>query len=621
MTEGFSDILPGSTFAKATHADWIEKARASLKGRDPETLASETLEGIRIEPVYAADEVVPLPLPPRPAPLVKGRGWAVMQRLDLPDLRAAARQLQEELAMGADGPVLVLAGSPHAGNFGLPLAGLQDVLAETDPAFLPLRLDAGLAWPEATHHLLDALAARDIDLSLAPVMPNADPVSPFLPLGQLPGRKALGDALRLLVDRARAGGLKRAVLAADARPWHAAGCGEAQELALMLALTTEILRLLEAAGRSPDEMAPFVSWLMVADADQFLTIAKFRAARLVHARLLEVLAIPFFPLFLQAESAWRMMTRHDAWVNMLRTASAAFGAGLGGADAMTLLPFTQALGLADGFARRMARNMQIIAQEEADLHRVHDPLAGSAWVEALTRALAEKAWEIFTSIEAEGGLIAALLSGQVQAIIGEVAMRRARAVATRRIPITGVSEYPALAEEVPAVLSAEPVPALPAADIWPLDHDFAPLVPRRLAEPYERLRDAADAHLARTGKRPAVYLAQLGSVADHGPRSTWAMNLLAAGGIAVHEGPPDDYDALHHGPMVVLAGSDDLYAEKGAAVIATLRQRGAQEVHVVARGEAAEVLRAAGADATLQTGMDVPAYLEALHGRLGVHGP
>ncbi len=619
MTEGFSDIRPGQDFPPATRERWLEAARASLKGRDPETLAGETLEGIRIEPVYAADEVAPLPLPPRPLPLAKGRGWAVMQRLDLPDPEAAARQLAEERAMGADSAVLVLAGSPHAAGHGLQPADLTAALAEADLAFLPLRLDAGLAWPEATRLLLDLFAGRDVDLSLAPLMLNVDPVSPFAALGQMPRRETLARRLRKLVERARAAGLKRAVLAADARPWHAAGCGEAQELALLLAITAETLRLLEAEGWAPDEVAPLVSWLMVADADQFLTIAKGRAARLVHARLLEVLEVPFRPLFLQAESAWRMMTRRDPWVNLLRTASAAFGAGLGGADAITLLPFTQALGLPDGFARRMARNMQIIAQEEAGLHRVQDPLAGSAWVEAATRALAEKAWEIFIALEQEGGLLAALHSGRVQAMIGEIAARRERAVATRRLPITGVSEYPTLEEECPPLLETQPAPAPDPAAFWDLPHDIAPLPPRRLAEPYERLRDAAEAWQARTGRPLIVYLAQLGRVADHGARSTWAANLLAAGGIAVREGPPDDYDPARHGPVVVLTGSDALYAEEGAAAIAGLRLRGAQVVHVVARGETARRLREAGADGVMQAGMDVLAHLQALHERLGAN--
>jgi methylmalonyl-CoA mutase len=620
MTEGFSETLPGSDFPPATPEAWLEKARASLKGRDPSTLATETLEGIRIEPVYAAHagDRTPLPLPPRPAPLIRGRGWAVMQRLDLPEAEALSGQLAEELAMGADGAVFVLAGSPHAGAHGLEVSSLDAAIADADLAFLPLRLDAGFLWPEAARRLLDIFEARHLDPSLAPLLLCADPVSPFLAQGCLPPREALVHALGQLIERARAAGLRRAVLAADARPWHAAGCGEAQELALMLAISAEIMRLAEKAGLAPEESAPLISWLMVADADQFLTIAKLRAARLTHARLLEVLDIPFFPLLLQAESAWRMMTRRDPWVNLLRTASAAFGAGLGGADAITLLPFTHALGAADGFARRMARNMQIIAQEEAGLHRVADPLAGSAWVEAATRALAERAWEIFTGIEARGGLISALLEGHVQAMISDIAARRRQLVATRRIPITGVSEYPALEEEMPEVARMAPVPAPAVEDHWPPGPTFTPLAGERLAVPFERLRDAADLHMRATGRRPAVYLAQLGSVAGHGTRSSWAMNLLAAGGIAAVEGPPDDYEAARHGPVVVIAGSDALYEQEGAAIISALRMKGADMICAVASGEAAERLAAAGADETLAPGLDVPAFLRRLHERLGI---
>ncbi|HHN72867.1 MAG TPA: methylmalonyl-CoA mutase, partial [Thermopetrobacter sp.] len=461
MAEGFSDIVPGGDFPPATREMWEERARATLKGRPLRSLWAETPEGIAIPPVCAADEVAPLPLPPRPRPLVAQGGWAILQRIDHPDVDGARAQIAEELAMGAHGLVLVVADAPGADGWGLLPDEVPAVLDDVDCEHMPLRLDAGPHWHAAAGALLDLAAGRHYELSRSPWLLAVDPLGAAASSGRLPERAPLARRLAALLEWAAALGLKRAVLAADGRPWHAAGCGDAQQLGILLAATAEYLRLLREGGMAPADVAPRIAWLLAVDAGQFTTIAALRAARLLHARLLEVLEVPFAPLPLLAESAWRMMTRRDPWVNMLRTTSAAFAAGLGSADAVTLLPFTHALGLADPFARRMARNMQIIAREEASLHRVEDPLAGSAWVETATRALCERAWRVFADIEAAGGLHAALAAGSLREMIEEIAARRRRDVATRRLPITGVSAYPALEERRPDVLDLPRRPSPP----------------------------------------------------------------------------------------------------------------------------------------------------------------
>ena len=189
-----------------------------------------------------------------------------------------------------------------------------------------------------------------------------------------------------------------------------------------------------------------IAFRLAADADEFISLAKFRALRLLWARVGEVCGAPARPARIHGESAWRMISARDPWVNVLRGAMAAFSAGLGGADSVSVLPFTQGLGLPDPFARRLARNAQLILLEESHLGFVADPAAGAGAFEALTEALCAAAWGVFQGIEAQGGLYAALARGDFQQAVAKASEARARDVARRKTPLIGVSDFPDLAE-------------------------------------------------------------------------------------------------------------------------------------------------------------------------------
>jgi methylmalonyl-CoA mutase len=251
------------------------------------------------------------------------------------------------------------------------------------------------------------------------------------------------DTLNGLAERGYGGSVFRA----DGRPFHEAGASEAQELAAVLAAAVAYLRALEAGGHDLGRARDSLSFLLVADADEFLTVAKLRAFRRLWARVEMACGLGPKPARLHAETAWRMTTRHDPHVNLLRGTLAAFSAGIGGADGITVLPFTAALGLADGFARRLARNTQLILLEEAHLWRVSDPVAGAGAFEALTDALAERAWTLFQDIESEGGVAASLEAGSLQGRMAAARAGRERDIARRKSPITGTSEFPNLEEE------------------------------------------------------------------------------------------------------------------------------------------------------------------------------
>ena len=181
-------------------------------------------------------------------------------------------------------------------------------------------------------------------------------------------------------------GFKGPFAVADGRVIHDAGGSEVQELAFVLAAGVAYLRAIEGAGVALEDAHGMVYARLSADADQFLTMAKFRALRLLWARVEQACGLAPKPLFIAADTAWRMLTQRDPYVNMLRATMATFSAGLGGANAITVLPHTLALGLPDPFARRVARNTQLVLLEESNLAKVSDPAAGSGGIETLTQA-------------------------------------------------------------------------------------------------------------------------------------------------------------------------------------------------------------------------------------------
>jgi methylmalonyl-CoA mutase len=404
---------------------------------------------------------------------------------------------------------------------------------------------------------------------------------------------------------------------ADGRLIHNAGGSEAQELAYALAVAVEYLRALEAGGTALDAARAMIYFRLAADADEFLTMAKFRALRTLWARVEDACGLEPAPCFVAAETAWRMMTRRDPYVNMLRATIAVVGAGLGGADAITVLPFTLALGLPDRFARRIARNTQLVLLEESNLAKVADPAAGAGGIEDLTDKLCRAAWAAFQEIEAAGGAWAALQQGLIQSKVAAVRGAREAAVARRKDALTGTSDFPDLAEAPVAVLEVAPAapPPMAAAPA------FEPLPRIRLAEPFEALRDASDRTLAQTGARPKVFLANLGTPGDFTARATFAKNFFEAGGIeAAGNDGFESRDALvaafraSAARLACLCSSDEVYAREAVATAQALRDAGAVLLLAGRPGALETALTQAGVRAFVFAGCDALAALRTTHG-------
>ncbi|MFC7396012.1 methylmalonyl-CoA mutase family protein [Chelatococcus sp. GCM10030263] len=589
----------------ALQRQWLGLVR-KLVGEDAlDRLKTRTPDGRVIEPLYAkADQATPLLREP-------GR-WRIVQPVDHPDPSIANELARADRGGGADGLTLVAAGSAAARGFGLALRDADDIARVLDGiAFdgLALRIEPGARGLALADLVIAFAESRGFPPETLDLDCGLDPIGRLTTTGAMDASwdetaRSLGKQVKDLRQR----GFQGAVLRADGRPYHEAGASDAQELAAVVATALAYLRATEAGGLDLGDASKALSFLLVADADQFATLAKFRALRRLWARVEEACGLAPAPIRLHGETAWRMTTRRDPWVNMLRAVAAIFGAGLGGADSLTVLPFTAALGLADPFARRIARNAQIVLMEEAHLWRVADPAAGSGAIEALTEGLCEAAWPMLQSVERDGGMVAALEKGTIQRDIVAVRATRERALATRQELLTGTSAYPDLAERPANVLMPAPTPAAMPAAKGAVSAE--PLPSRRLAEPFEALRDWADAHRAETGEAPKICLVTLGPTAAHAKRAAFARQLFAIGGFVAVTAEDVGAFAASGAHIACLCASDEIHAAEAGSVARALKEAGAALVFIAGRPQALEdALRAAGVAAFLTDEVDCLAIL------------
>jgi methylmalonyl-CoA mutase len=532
-------------FSQTSEAEWrglAERGKAGSSGR----LTSASIDGLPIGPIHAAGSGPVLAMRPPGAP------WTIVQRIDRGNASAIRADIGAALRGGATGIELVFSSTPATHGRGIdPDADLAEILSGLHAI---LRLDAGEETP--------SLALR-FALPGTAIVAAYDPVVTMAARGRLarPIEEPVAGIATLIdsMDRDSRAGL---AFIADGRPWHDGGASEVQELAAVLGSAVATLRLLGAQGVEPGRAFRRLGVALSADADQFLTIAKFRAARLLLARLAEVTGLDAVRPPVHAETAWRMLSRREPTMNMVRATTAAFAAATGGADSVTVL---SPLFEEEPFNHRMARNTQTILIEESSLYRAGDPGAGAGAVEALTGELAAAAWELFTQIEGDGGLIAAVRSGSIQRAVAAMRDSRLDKVMRRQIPLVGVNVHVDRNAETP------PVAAAPATAERT---DSAPLRRVRLAEPFERLCARS---IDRNGRQRSVLLIRAG----RGDDPAASGDAFAAGGFEVISA---DYPGPH-------GSLGEALARSGAQVACVVAEADGSE----AAADAASQLRAAGA--------------------------
>ncbi len=621
-------------FPPATRQQWQAGVDKVLAGRDadltPEdlaarferTLVTHTYDGIAIQPLYTADDVAATVVDggglPGSAPFVRGStpaagaqyGWDVRQRVDVDDEpKRAAETILAELERGSSSVLLGLRGSTT-----IDVDLLDDAFDGVFLELVPVVLDAGDRQAEAGEALIELWDRRanphhevSGNLGLDPVGLHASQGGP---------RSALDESLRrsaTLAQRCADGYPKVRAVVVDATPFHEAGGSDTEELGCAIASGLTYVRALTDGGLDVAQAFGQLEFRFAATTDQFLTIAKLRAARRLWNRVGEVLGVPeeARAQHQNAVTSTAMATRYDPWVNLLRTTVACFGAGVGGADSVTVVPYDELLSDDDPseLGRRMARNTQAILIDESHLARVIDPGGGSWYIESLTDTVAATAWTWFQEIEAAGGLADALVSGVVADRIAGTWAKRSANLARRIDPLTGVSEFPNIADDVPPVPPSQIAQARKSAGDARASAGAEQIeaLPRvRYAQGFEDLRSRVDDHVREGGDEPVVFLVNLGTAAEYTARTTFAKNFFEAGGLRTDSGGSVDDFVASGASLVCVCSSDPRYAEDAQSTVAALRDAGAVRIYLAGKPKAQlDALTSAGVDEFISVGCDL----------------
>ena len=623
MTDSSAGPSLADQFPPTTLAQWraaVDKVLArgvqdptpqQLDERFERDLVTHTVDGLVIQPLYTDRGEAPEPGVAGVAPFTRGTsrlgnrsyGWDVRQRvLASDDTTAVARQVLDELERGATSVLLDVSNVAVVDVEYLD-AALDGVLLDIASVVICNAADES----NAAAAMLDLLERRGISRDEAATSLGVDPLGRWVTTAS--GEVTADLAATALVSQRCAADFPRVrSIVVDATVVHEAGGGDVEELAYAASAGLEYVRALVGAGLSVDDAFEQLEFRFAATPDQFVTIAKFRAARRLWQRIASVSGAGEDAQTQRqhAMSSVAAGSRYDVSVNLLRGTVECFGAGVGGADAVTILPHDELLVVGGSeLGRRMCRNTQLVLIEESNLAKVVDMAGGSWFVEQLTDQLASAAWDRMQELERSGGLIDAVRHGVLQARVDATRVRRDEAIATRRRPMTGVTEFPDIAEDVAGA------PEATAADSSAAP--FAPLRRHRYADPVEQQRRRSDAMAATPAGRPTIFLAAVGSTASNAARVAFAKNLFEVGGIEaiVADGSTDPagirraFDASG-AALVCLCASDAVYAEHAAAVATELAASTPARLYLAGRPRGMDQeLAAAGIDEQIAAGGDV----------------
>ncbi|GMB07710.1 methylmalonyl-CoA mutase family protein [Thermolongibacillus altinsuensis] len=640
--------MKNQSFPPPTYEEWKREVEKSLKGKPIEKLYSTTYENLRIKPIYTREDLESLehieqyPGFPRYVRGIHVNGyiqepWLVSQELSARNAKEWNEIAKHDLARGQTEINLVL------DKIGFPVTSLNDLEEMFSGISLQnysLRVDAG----ECSLPFLALLAAylekQQVPLDALRGTIGMDPLASLVEKGQLStSLTTLYDVMANMTAWAKEHMPRVKTIIVHSEPYHNGGANAVQELAFAFATAVEYLNECLNRGLTIDEAAQRIHFSFAIGSNFFMEIAKLRAARLVWANIVQAFGgnEESQKMAIHARTSYFTKTVYDPYVNMLRATTEAFAATVGGANSLHVSPFDEPIRLADEFSRRIARNVQLILKEEAHIDKVIDPAGGSYYVESLTAQLAEEAWKLFQQIEAKGGMTKALEEGFVQAEVEKVAELRKNNVKTRKEKIVGTNFYANLAEppvqrtegkkQVKASfeesINEENVSQLKsgfnekqlmqtaialaasratAQEMMKALEESGPSIriqsikQWRLAEPFEQLRQASEAHLEKHGSRPKVVLINLGTIPNHKARADFITGFFEAGGFEVvkNDGYMSAEEAIEgalsvEGTHYIICGSDESYVNTVPTIAEEMKKANPQLKLYVAGKQAPEI--------------------------------
>ncbi|HZG60429.1 MAG TPA: methylmalonyl-CoA mutase family protein [Anoxybacillus sp.] len=640
--------MKNQSFPLPSYEEWKQEVEKSLKGKPIEKLYSTTYENLRIKPIYTREDIESLEhieQYPGFSGYVRGieangyigEPWAVSQELSANSAKEWNEIIKHDLERGQTEIHLVL---DKLGFSVTSLEEIEEMFSGISLGDYSLRVDAG----ESSLAFLALFAAylqkQQIPLERVRGTIGMDPLASLAEKGQLSSSlTTLYDVMADITAWAKEHMPNLKTMIVHSEPYHNGGANAVQELAFAFATAVEYLNECLNRGLTIDEAAQCISFSFAIGANFFMEIAKLRTARLVWTNIVQAFGgnEESQKMSIHARTSHFTKTVYDPYVNMLRATAEAFAATVGGANSLHVSPFDEAIQQADEFSRRIARNTQLILLEESHLGKVIDPAGGSYYVESLTAQLAEEAWKLFQQIEAKGGIVKALEEGFVQAEVEKVAELRKKNVKMRKEKIVGTNFYANLAEppvqrteanehtvtfsELP--LNEENVEQLKAGfsekqfvqtaismvarrataqEIKKalaedsLSVQIEPIQQWRLAEPFEKLRKASEAHFEKHGSRPKVILINLGAIPNHKTRADFITGFFEAGGFEVvkNNGYISAEEAVQgalssKGTHYIICGSDESYVETVPTIAGELKKANPHLKLYVAGKQAPEV--------------------------------
>lgn len=576
-------------FPEVSTKEWEDVIIKDLKGADYEKkLVWKTLEGFDVKPYYRAEDLATLEYlngNPAEAPFVRGykkttNAWDVRQDVRECDIATANAIALAGLKRGVTSLGLVAKNVKTA-------ADMKALLNGIDLTAVKINFIKSEDYLETIKLFIDEVKAQGIDTAKVQGSINFDPYTCALRKGEFcgGGLEKRYEEILTIMQLVRENIPAFDVITVNGNVFNNAGAAIVQELAYTLSAANEYMFNLTQKGIAAHSVGYRMVLSFATGSNYFMEIAKLRAARLLWTKIVEQYnpqCATAYELHIHAENSFYNKTIYDPYVNMLRTTTETMSAAIAGADSISVYPFDVAYKKADEFSTRIATNQQILLKEESYLDKVVDPAAGSYYIESLTNALAEKAWEIFKELEEKGGFIAAIKAGLVQDAIAETAAKRAKEVAMRKKTILGTNQYPNLTETKPVLENRE------CCGCAVTGNEIKPLPANRLAEPFEQLRMESE----NSEKTPKVFLLTYGNLAMRKARSQFATNFfgLAAYEIIDNVGfatPEEGAKAAveSKADVVVLCSSDDEYAELVAGALPILK--GAFK-HIVVAGNPVE---------------------------------
>ena len=557
-------------FPPVSTEEWMAKITADLKGADfDKKLVWKTNEGFNVRPFYRTDDIEGLKttdLLPGEFPYVRGtktdNNWLVRQNMAVADPAEANKKALELLTKGVTSLGFKLSKKDLSADYIATL--LQGI-----PATVELNFHICVSRAAELVELLAAyFKAQGFDLGTLQGSVNFDPMNRMLLKGKDLDEAFIAERATALLQAAKALPGYR-VIGVNAVSLQDAGAHITQELSYALAWGTQYIELLDQAGIDPAEAARRMKFNFGVGSNYFMEMAKFRAARMLWALIVdkylegqpEDVRRAASKMHIHAETTTFNLTIFDANVNMLRTQTEAMSAVLAGVDSLTVLPYDTAYKPADDFSERIARNQQLLLKEESHFDKVIDPAAGSYYIETLTEAIAKQAWTLFLDVEDKGGFFAAIKQGLVQQAITATAEARLKAISSRKEILVGTNQYPNFTETAADKVTLEPHTC--KCGCSESHGQIATLPHVRGAEQFEALRFATE----RSGKRPKVFMLTIGNLAMRLARAQFSSNFFACAGYEIIDNL--GFDTVAEGvqaaekagaDIVVLCSSDDEYA-------------------------------------------------------------